>query len=359
MNLVETGIRARRKTAGVIRRRFPSRKLTFHLGSAGQLGNQLWQIAGTIAIARRNGAEAVFRNDWPYRPFFAIPEARYANRLSAARCHEAWPLATSIVEEWRICLQDVGLWAGYEDLILGELRPSERALEEAGRFHELLSLPSPTALHVRRGDYTSGLSFHRPCPVAYYEEALALLQQDAPDATLLVFSDEIAWCRRHLRLEADTHFVEGNPNWLDLTIMSLCRHHICANSTFSWWGAFMSSDPSPIVPWLLDVSPEAFRAARPAHWRELEIASDPLEAPAQPHLRLPPPHPGGTTAGRGTWARPGRVAPAFRDDSWRWGRSHAAGGCPSGQAVTPSRDQPVDARGKPPERKDEHEPTEG
>ena len=192
MNLVETGIRARRKTAGVIRRRFPSRKLTFHLGSAGQLGNQLWQIAGTIAIARRNGAEAVFRNDWPYRPFFAIPEARYASRLSAARCHEAWPLATSIVEEW--------------------------------------------------------------------------------------------------------------------------RHHICANSTFSWWGAFMSSDPSPIVPWLLDVSPEAFRAARPAHWRELEIASDPLEAPAQPHLRSPPPHPG-LTAGRGTWARPGRVAPAFRDDS--------------------------------------------
>jgi Glycosyl transferase family 11 len=159
-------------------------------------------------------------------------------------------------------------------MILGELRPSERAVDEASRFEDLLSLPSSTALHVRRGDYTSGWSFHRPCPSSYYEQALALLQEDVPNATLLVFSDDIEWCRRNLRLDADMHFMEGNPDWLDMAVMSLCQYHICANSSFSWWGALMSKDASPIVPWLSNVSPETFRVARPAHWREIEVALD-------------------------------------------------------------------------------------
>jgi hypothetical protein len=65
--------------------------------------------------------------------------------------------------------------------------------------------------------------------------------------------------------------VSGNPDWLDLAFMSRCEHHICANSTFSWWGAFLSEDPRPVVPWLHGVLPEGFRRALPQHWLVLEV----------------------------------------------------------------------------------------
>ena len=264
--------RVRQQVRQFIHQRMPSADLTFPLGSFGRLGNQLWQIAGTLALARQHGLNAFFRNDWAYRAYFALPSWRYAGRVAIARCQDGWPLASNIAEEWRVYLQDVGLWNGYENEILAELQPSRMAHDATRPFAHLLSLPSSTALHVRRGDYTSGNSFHRPAGLSYYERALAMLREDALDPQLLIFSDDIEWCRENLRLDAEMHFIEGNPDWVDLTIMTLCEHHICAPSTFSWWGAMLSGDPSPIVPWL-DVWPNAFRAARPTHWRAVEVES--------------------------------------------------------------------------------------
>jgi Glycosyl transferase family 11 len=270
MRIGGRGRRARWETQQFVRRRWPSVDYTFPLGDVGRLGNQLWQIAGTTAIARRHGVEAFFRSNWAYRPFFALPDSRYAGRLKIARCQEAWPYATSVVEEWRSNLQDVSLWTGFESEVLAELQPSQRALDATRPFANLLSYPSTTALHVRRGDYTTKTSFHRPPQITYYEQALAMLRADVPEPTVLVFSDDHDWCRANLRLNADMHLVEGNPDWLDLTLMTRCQHHICALSTFSWWGALLSGNPSPIVPWM-NVWPETFRATRPANWREIEV----------------------------------------------------------------------------------------
>jgi hypothetical protein len=126
-------------------------------------------------------------------------------------------------------------------------------------------------VHVRRGDYALSRVRRSPVlPLEYYEEAAELVLSADPATQFVVFSDDIEWCRREFPLR-EAFYAEGNPDWLDLTLMTRCDHHICANSTFSWWGAFLSSDPSPIIPWLVGVLPEAFRRIHPPHWREIVV----------------------------------------------------------------------------------------
>ncbi|HLX32985.1 MAG TPA: alpha-1,2-fucosyltransferase [Gaiellaceae bacterium] len=263
-SIVGNGIRA-------LRRCLPRQDLTFYLGLQGGLGNQLFQIAGTYALASELGVGVVFAKSWPYRPYFSLPDEWFAGRLAVLRSRKAADHATAIPAELRGYFQDLALWNGREEEIRRLLQPSERALETArGRHGELLALPSKTAVHVRRGDYLGPEMDLQPCPVAYYEAAAELVLAESPDTHFLVFSDDLEWCRRELSLPGAT-FVEGNPDWLDLTLMTCCEHHICANSTFSWWGAFLSADPRPIVPWLVGTVPEELRRIHPAHWRELVL----------------------------------------------------------------------------------------
>jgi len=253
-----------------VRRLAPLSTFTFPLGQHGRLGNQLFQIAGTIGIAASLNGEALFPKRWEYRRYFSLGEEFYAGRITIARCDQSWPRATSIDEAARVFLQDLSLWSACRETIHRFLQPSDLAQEVASRrYSDLLALPSKTAVHVRRGDYLTDGS-HRPCPLGYYEHAAERIQAEAPSTQFVVFSDDIAWCRRHLALP-DPHYVAGNPDWLDMTLMSHCEHHICANSTFSWWGAFLSANPSPIVPWLTGVQ-WPLRMSQPQGWREIEIA---------------------------------------------------------------------------------------
>jgi hypothetical protein len=260
-----------RPSARLVRRVRPRSELTVHLRPWG-LGNQLFQIAGSYAIAARRNVGVLLSKDWPYRPFFSVPREWFAGVLATHRCVEAWEFATEIEPQWRPHLQDITLWQNREKEIHQFLQPSGRALEAVTmKFGDLLELPSKTALHVRRGDYLAPNTRHRPCPLTYYEQAVELIATVAPSTQFLIFSDDIDWCRREFPMR-DAFYVSGNPDWLDMAFMSRCERHICANSTFSWWGAFLSENPSPIAPWLIGVFPENFRRIYPPRWRVIEVA---------------------------------------------------------------------------------------
>ena len=101
----------------------------------------------------------------------------------------------------------------------------------------------PVSLHVRRGDYMKGLAkttFHHLSNL-YYDHAVAILRENFPELSLYIFSDDLDWCRKHFSFSVPTNFVGGNENYEDIILMSLCRHHIIANSTFSWWGAWLDN----------------------------------------------------------------------------------------------------------------------
>ncbi|PJF45407.1 MAG: alpha-1,2-fucosyltransferase, partial [Candidatus Thermofonsia Clade 3 bacterium] len=109
------------------------------------------------------------------------------------------------------------------------------------------------SLHVRRGDFVQDPVVRRVHGVdlsAYYPRAVAMLMQYVNAPHFYVFSDDPAWVRGNLKLPAPMTVIEHNHGELsfrDMQLMSACRHHILANSSFSWWGAWLNPQPHKLV----------------------------------------------------------------------------------------------------------------
>ncbi len=123
---------------------------------------------------------------------------------------------------------------------------------------QIQSAPSSVALHVRRGDYVRNAEVLRDfgvCSLQYYEQAIARIQKELPSAHFFVFSDDIPWVRENISVSKAATLVEGKglTDTIELALMSRCAHNIIANSSFSWWGAWLNANPRKIVvaptPW--------------------------------------------------------------------------------------------------------------
>jgi hypothetical protein len=101
------------------------------------------------------------------------------------------------------------------------------------------SIKNPIALHVRRSDYLTNSDNHPPCSIEYYQKSLDFFDKDR---NVIIFSDDPSWCQEQ-KLFFDDRFMisENTDNRVDLCLMSLCDDFIIANSTFSWWGAWLST----------------------------------------------------------------------------------------------------------------------
>ncbi len=107
------------------------------------------------------------------------------------------------------------------------------------------------AVHVRRGDYGSAAysSFFGGLPGSYYRDAMASIRGQLPNAAFYFFSDDIAWCQSAFGSEGIQYIShnKGGDAYKDLLLMAACRHNIIANSTFSWWGAWLNPNPGKRV----------------------------------------------------------------------------------------------------------------
>jgi hypothetical protein len=122
--------------------------------------------------------------------------------------------------------------------------------------------PHAVSLHVRRGDYMEPKFYKRygtVCSQAYFQRAVEMMLAQVPQAHFYIFSDDVEWVQQNLRLPRATVVScnRGADSWQDMMLMSLCRHNIICNSTFSWWGAWLNANPEKrvIAPsrWLADV----------------------------------------------------------------------------------------------------------
>ena len=106
------------------------------------------------------------------------------------------------------------------------------------------------SIHVRRGDYLKNPQYFDICNTVYYRKAIGLIKEKTDNARFYVFSDDIQWVKENLELPQNTVYVNWNmktDSWQDMCLMSHCRHHIIANSTFSWWGAWLNKNEKKIV----------------------------------------------------------------------------------------------------------------
>lgn len=135
------------------------------------------------------------------------------------------------------------------------------------------------SVHIRRGDYLlpKNNAVHGLLPLSYYREAIHYLEAKIDSPVFYVFSDDPEWVRANLHAEADIHYVTGNENnrsFVDMQLMSCCNHNIIANSSFSWWGAWLNSTANKIIvaprQWFVDpVKNALYKNIVPQEWIRL------------------------------------------------------------------------------------------
>ncbi len=158
----------------------------------------------------------------------------------------------------------VGYWqseryfADIADVLDHDFAPARRLSPAAHALAAAVDSPRSVSVHVRRGDYVSNPAaarWHGNLDAGYYRRALDLVRSRIGDLDVHVFSDDVGWCQGHLELGVEASFVSGLPAFDDLMVMRACTHHVLANSSFSWWGAWLDAEPGAVV-----VAPERWLA---------------------------------------------------------------------------------------------------
>lgn len=126
---------------------------------------------------------------------------------------------------------------------------ANRNAELAGQIAQV----NAVSLHVRRGDYANSpktAATHGLCPLDYYRAAIQHIAERVDQPYFFIFSDDPFWARENLKIKFPCQYVDHNQgaeSYNDMHLMSMCKHHIIANSSFSWWGAWLNPDPEKIV----------------------------------------------------------------------------------------------------------------
>lgn len=241
------------------------------LGQIGRLGNQLWQIASTIGLARRYGYEPRFPVDWAYRQWFSLPEEMFGIPSECIDVRQVqWPELAHIDPRTQVYLQDLALFREVETEIRRCFRPSYPA---KARYASAVILSSRPVLviHVRRGDnvYDPGVpnkGDYYPLPsLSYYLNAV----QEHQSHAVAIYGDDYEWNRDVLfpRVSEITpfgvHLVRGVPrpkehepeyaaapvlDWIDLFAMIHGQAYCLSNSTMGWWAAWLSGARDVTIP---------------------------------------------------------------------------------------------------------------
>lgn len=142
----------------------------------------------------------------------------------------------------------------FRDKLMAEITLKEPMSSAALLVDKKIINVNAVSLHVRRGDFVSLKSanhFHGYLEIDYYKLAIEQIKNKVADPNFFIFSDDLDWCKKNLDFIEQKEFVEGKANGIstqeELILMSHCKHNIIANSSFSWWGAWLNQNKSKTV----------------------------------------------------------------------------------------------------------------
>ena len=266
---------------------------------SGGLGNQLFQWATFYALSKKkhapylldlshyehNGSHGGFR--LPLLQLVELPIRKHTKSSSSCDLFEKiiyslclhWPRMSyffkNYIHEGFVVNNNIpvihngiymGFWQSHEyfSSYFDELKQMVVPHNISPRVRSLLkrmSQETVLSVHVRKGDYVTNIKAnqtHGICSLAFYKKALAYMRDTANDIdSVFVFSDDIGQARKELSHELSlfsrVEFIEGNSQEEDLYLMSKAHHHVIANSSFSWWGAWLGQHQGQVVvspyPW--------------------------------------------------------------------------------------------------------------
>lgn len=261
----------------------------------GGLGNQMFQYALAVALQAAHPKEAVridpsgfkgypLHNGYELKRIFdvKIPEASFMEQMSVyypLRNYRMWQIGNKVLPKRSSMMTEsadmrfapevlssprslyyLGYWQTekyFKDVcqeILEAFAFSRFSPDSPNeKLAEHIAGKNTVSIHIRRGDYLKIGNTQGICTLEYYKKAIDKLKEYITPELFLVFSDDIQWCRDNLADsfgEIHVRFVDwnrGDESYRDMQLMSLCSHNIIANSSFSWWGAWLNNNPDKIV----------------------------------------------------------------------------------------------------------------
>jgi hypothetical protein len=247
----------------------------------GGIGNQLFQIAATYALALKNNDTCIFNFMNCNTPLQGNPSGKYKNNIlknvvenldfeprvyfrEESFSYQELPYAEGL------CLigyfQSEKYFIDYNDEIKKLFSISfndVRTIREFFNFWGCLDKPI-TSVHVRRGDYLKNSEFHEPCSIEYYQKAM----QEIGDSYFIFISDDMDWVKENFK---GTNIIYStlNDEILDFTLMTQCDNNIIANSSFSWWGAYLNKNNNTVIApkkWFGPSGPKDSQDIIPEYW---------------------------------------------------------------------------------------------
>ena len=236
-----------------------------YLGKMGQLGNQMFQYAALKGIANQNGYEYVFPNHneeiqdglgntlrIELFDAFNIKHDKLgylqtsdSNNIQESHFHFDEKLFNTCPDH--CCLIGFFQSPKYFEHIESEIRDDfkfrQEFIDDCQPIIE--QFDNPIGLHIRRGDFLINSANHYNLSLKYYKKAL---DEFDSNRQVIIFSDDSSWCRNQPLFSDDRFLIsEDNGPYHDLYLMSQCTDFIIGNSTYSWWGAWLSNNDNKIV----------------------------------------------------------------------------------------------------------------
>jgi len=235
------------------------------LGNYGRLGNQMFQYAALRGIASNRGYDYCIPGPETFGTADGLVASSDSNLHTTFKLRPCNRGLTSFVavhetmhnfdsELFNTCADNVDL-LGYfqtdkyfkhiESSIREDFEFVDAVVDVCNGYMNQIRRGDIIALHIRRGDYVGLQSYHPLSTLDYYTTAL----QQLPNVQVLVFSDDIEWCKAQQLFRGDRFmFSTRNSTAVDLCLMSMCDYHIIANSSFSWWGAWLANSKQVFAP---------------------------------------------------------------------------------------------------------------
>lgn len=245
---------------------FPRQKVVSSL--IGGLGNQMFQYAAGRALSSRLNCDLVLdtrplAGEWDHTPrsfglnsfninaeidTLDIKKLNEIPVLDEEKYTVDWP--HNIKENIRISgyWQSEKFFSSIRPQILREFTLSSSPNDYVNHISKCIAgSQCSVSLHIRRGDYVSNpitAKFHGTCPISYYQASINHIRNTFGSLDLYVFTDDPEWVKSEPTLPQNMTLIdcEKSSAAQDIWLMSLCRHHIIANSSFSWWGAWLSGE---------------------------------------------------------------------------------------------------------------------